>query len=106
MAGARSARFSGRIEKILLLPVMDYRTAVVTSGRSRNLDEEAGRCSVVDAEKGESGTIPYTISEKFDFSYGLGRRGAEGSLTVGPDGFFPTLRIIISSPHLLFLYSL
>ena len=30
---------------------------------------------VVDVEKGESGTIPYTISKEFDFSYGVGRGG-------------------------------
>ncbi len=70
----------------MLLPVVDYRTVVVTNGRFRNLDEEAGRCGLVDAEKGESGTVPYTISEKFGLSYGLSRCRADGGLNSDPFG--------------------
>ena len=78
----------------------------ITSWQFQDLDEEAGRCGVVHGEKGQSGTIPYTISEKSDHSYGVGRRRADGGLIVVPNDFFPTPRIIISSPLLLFLYSL
>ncbi len=48
----------------------------------RRLDAEAGRCGVVDGEKEESGTIPYTISEKSGLSYGSGRGGAAGGLKI------------------------
>ncbi len=41
-------------------------------------------------ETRESGTVPYTISWKSDFSYELGWRRTDGSLIVGPDGFFPS----------------
>lgn len=75
-----SVLFSGRIELIWLLPVVDYRAVEVTSGRFQVLDEEAGRCAVVHGDKGESRTIPYTISEKPGLSYGICRCGVNGGM--------------------------
>ena len=61
---------------------------------------------MVDGEAEESGTIPYTISEKSGLSYGSGRGGVVGSLIISPSGLFRVLRITISCPHLLSLNSL
>ena len=43
---------------------------------------------VLDGERGESGTIPYTISEKSGLSYGDGRSGIDGGVIFVTDTYF------------------
>ena len=45
----------------------------ITSGRPQDLDKEAGRCGVVHGETGESGAVPYTLSESSRLSYWIGK---------------------------------
>ena len=56
-AGVRSRQ--DRENLAITVTVVGYRAVAATSGRSRNLDEEAGRCGIVHGEK-EQGRV-FTI---------------------------------------------